>query len=171
MTENPSKARGAEIQQKFHFYVVGLTFGVLALSIQTASFAAPIPARLAELLGWVLLLVSGLIGLSRIEWIPKQYELIGAHDETESRTREFQKIKLQGAETVHTFERRSHSIDELITQAKADSTKVKEFLTKVNHRANLKYTAQKITFLLGLVALMIASGWSPVLSIVSEIRS
>ena len=57
-----------EYQQKFVFYILGLTFTILALSIQTSSFEKFYFADLAEICGWLCLLVSGLLGLSRIEW-------------------------------------------------------------------------------------------------------
>lgn len=50
---------GQRIQEKFRFYVLGLTFTILALAIQTAKFGISAVADGLELFGWVVLFVSG----------------------------------------------------------------------------------------------------------------
>lgn len=62
--------KGQQIQIKLGFYSVALTFTILGLAIQTASFGANVVADLAELLAWLILLLSGLNGLSLLERMP-----------------------------------------------------------------------------------------------------
>ena len=66
-----------EIETKFGFYTVALTFTILGLAVQTASFGANIAADFAELLAWMILLISGLNGLMRLEWLPTLHQVFG----------------------------------------------------------------------------------------------
>lgn len=59
------------LQLRFEYYAIALTFSILALAIQSAS-PGPI-GTIAELLAWISLLISGLVGLSRLEWQPMLY--------------------------------------------------------------------------------------------------
>ena len=62
-----------QIQEKFEFYLIALVFTVFALSVQTAVFRQYVLADVAELLGWALLLTSGIVGLKRLEMFPVLY--------------------------------------------------------------------------------------------------
>lgn len=64
------EAKAMDIQEKFELYLVSLTFTVLALSVQTASFGINPVGDAFELLGWVLMLISGITGLLRLELVP-----------------------------------------------------------------------------------------------------
>ena len=79
--EDSILARAANFQEKFQLYLVALTFGILAIAVQTASFEGPIAARIAELLGWLLLLTSGIIGVWRLESIPRHYQFISVGEQ------------------------------------------------------------------------------------------
>ena len=71
MTTNQDLA--AETGVKLDFYLVALTFTVLAFGVETGRFTgAKLPDSL-EAVSWVLLLISGLAGLSRLEYIPVLY--------------------------------------------------------------------------------------------------
>jgi len=75
---NPNLEIAQKLQERFEFYLIALAFTILGLSIQTASFSRnPVPDML-ELSAWCSLLISGLVGLSRLEWIPVAYK---AHEE------------------------------------------------------------------------------------------
>ena len=63
-------------QEKFEFYVISLVFTLLALSIQTSKFGSSNIADASELSGWVSLLVSGLAGLWRMQFVPIVVSLV-----------------------------------------------------------------------------------------------
>jgi len=62
--------KAIDVQGKFELYLISLTFTLLALSIQTASFRNCIISDIFELTGWVLLLSSGITGIMRYSHIP-----------------------------------------------------------------------------------------------------
>lgn len=64
------EVKAMNIQEKFELYLISLIFTLLALSVQTASFGKYPKADVIELLGWVLLLVSGIIGVLRLQLVP-----------------------------------------------------------------------------------------------------
>ena len=60
------KKLGIDLRQKFELYFVSVAFTLAGLSVQTATRSGP-PWRLPiEVVGWILLLVAGLVGLWRI---------------------------------------------------------------------------------------------------------
>jgi hypothetical protein len=61
-----------QVQQKFEFYFLALVFTVLGLSIQTSQFSSRLQS-VFEVTAWISFLVSGLAGLSRMEWTPVFY--------------------------------------------------------------------------------------------------
>lgn len=91
-----------DLQQKFQFYLLALAFTILGLAVQTAEFEyGPWPAR-CEVGAWILLLVSGLAGLSRIEWLPSVYNIARERDLTQYYRMEPHKreVRLRSLETI-----------------------------------------------------------------------
>jgi len=74
-----------ELQTKFEFYLLGLIFTVLGLSIQTAEFGRSDLTDGLELIGWLLLLISALVGVMRGEWIPVVYQIRAKQESTDKR--------------------------------------------------------------------------------------
>ncbi len=73
MSEAPgrnTREYARQLQEKFELYLLGLIFTLLALAVQTAKFGAAPCADGLEVAGWVSLLISGLVGLSRMEGVP-----------------------------------------------------------------------------------------------------
>ena len=67
---NPNINMAAEFQRKFELYFVSLIFTVLALSIQTSVFSEFGFQYRFEIGAWSLLIISGLSGLLRLEYVP-----------------------------------------------------------------------------------------------------
>jgi hypothetical protein len=80
-------------QQHFHQYVIPLTFTVLALSLQTSKFGLSLPADVSELLSWISLLVSGLIGLTRWELTLHLHKMFVHQADIDLRTEGLQRAK------------------------------------------------------------------------------
>ncbi|SRR6266571_439859 len=171
MADTDSRSIAVDIQTRFRFYVLGLTFGILALSVQTASFTGPLVARIAELASWILLLASGLFGLSDLEWTPQSYVVNAVQGDVEERKRGLQKAKLQGATSIHVVaEGKSRSVEDLLDRADADMTFVTNRRKELNRWGQLKYKAQKATFVVGLVALLVARGLRPLVDVVAALK-
>jgi len=70
-TENPNYTHGRNVQAKFDFYLLALVFTILGLSIQTATFTRT--NYQFEIAAWLLLVISGISGLLRLEEAPNVY--------------------------------------------------------------------------------------------------
>ena len=66
---------GQRVQEKIQFYFLTLTFTLLALAIETHKPGAYRASSIIELFSWLLLIVSGVLGLYRMRLIPKYYKL------------------------------------------------------------------------------------------------
>lgn len=64
------ETRATEFQGKLEFFILTLIFAILALSVQTANFGDYLFGDLIEILGWILLLISGIAGIFRLQYVP-----------------------------------------------------------------------------------------------------
>jgi hypothetical protein len=76
MAKSPQEI-AVSYREKFEIYLLTLTFSILGLSVQTAEFGSSAFQDSLELLGWLSLLASGLVGIVRAEWVPVAYEIQG----------------------------------------------------------------------------------------------
>lgn len=161
---------GYAFQQKFDFYFVALTFTILGLAVQTATFGTQPVADCFELLGWLSLLVSGIAGIHRLQWQPQVFQLWGVQTGQENRLTGLRKAKAQGTRTVHTLETGSDiSIDEVIANDEKGLSIVKQRIDTVQGHADRGHSIRSFTFLLGLAALIIARGLSPFLHLINTL--
>ena len=65
-----------DYSRKFNFYIVALAFTLMGLSVQTAKFDSGVFGLCFELLGWLGLLLSGVIGLHRLSKFTSLYTLL-----------------------------------------------------------------------------------------------
>lgn len=130
-----------DVHHKLEFYLVALAFTIVGFSIQTGKFSGIIFADIAEVVSWILMILSGLAGLSRIEYIPVLYR---NHDDIRSKELCIEDYKDQ--------QEYAEELNDLQTQV--NETKPK--LIKIEERSGWKYKCQKLCFLLGLLSLLIA---------------
>ena len=157
------------IQEKFDAYLLGLIFTVLGLSIQTAKFGASRYADLLELLAWVLLLVAGLVGLSRLEWVPEISRLHSLSDEQTELRRAAEEAQVKGARELNVVPSgKVVSIEQCIADAKASGAKVEAHLAPIEKQAKQKYHLMKWGFVAGLALLICARGIVPLTHALAE---
>lgn len=168
MTE---RDRAVDEQQKFFFYLTGLTFGVLALSVQTASFDGPAVAGILELLAWALLLTSGVAGLLRLEMAPEFYRVSGIEADVRERRHELVKGSATGMREVYvTAKQQTVPVDTLIDQAKNDLLLTGDRLKMLGKVGVLWYRLQRYSFAGGILLLLIARGLGPALTLAERLR-
>jgi hypothetical protein len=142
-----------QTQQKFEFYFLALVFTVLGLSIQTSVFSSKLQS-IIEILAWGVFLISGLAGLSRMEWIPVSYK---SHSDL---TYEKSFVKeAKGGRSVVDESGRLQSNDEIKEWIQHAERRIKERTEKMDNIetwSKIKYFLHKWMFVAGLVLLVVS---------------
>ena len=151
-----------QLQEKFELYLLALVFTLLGLAVQTAKFESNDWANFLELTGWVSLIVSGVVGISRLEWLPVAH--FENHKKKELRA---QLIVVQEHIQAGRLDVTVSETDEIIPIEVA-LKKIETSAEKTNRRIDnlqkstlTKYTIHKWTFISGLVLMACARGWAP----------
>lgn len=154
------------ILEKFEFYFLGLTFTLLGAAIQTASFVGHSHASVfAEVIGWVGFVLSGLIGLSKVEHLSVVIYLRNKKNEFENNKSQFEQAKSSGVSSVKISQTGDVMlIDAVINQTGESASRFGEQLDKVGRRHEVKDIIQKWAFVLGLLA--VARAYDAVASII-----
>jgi hypothetical protein len=166
-TENTKIA--VEQQHKFQLYLVALVFTVLGLSIQTAPGSFTTLTRCAELIGWLLELVSGLAGLWYLEWSPNiRMQMTGMQKVKDE-------LKLMRSSTQTHFTNSETGevglvADRIRLLEQSETEKLKSLKrTERNHL--FAYRLLKYSFVLGLISLGIARGYPIAAGIDTQVES
>lgn len=155
-----------ELQEKFELYLLALIFTILGLAIQTAKLGTSRVTGSLEVLGWLSLVFSGLSGLSRLEWVPVALK-------TGSQLQEIRKERQQLADAAEAGLHEIQVVDqpepadirELIANRDDTIGKVEAHIDKMDQRIRLKYNIHKWSFVIGLVLLIAARSYGPVVEI------
>lgn len=159
MAENPNSEHAHRLQEKFDFYSVALPFAILGLSVQTYAFGRGRASDAAELLGWVLLLVSGLVGLSRLSWQPQLFQVFSERADREKVISDMNKLTTQGHNLVGVFgSDKTVPVLEIKSKAEKALVGLTEKADRLVEGGVRKYRWQRNLFVAGLVALMISRG-------------
>lgn len=159
-----------QTQEKFQFYAVGLAFTVLAASVQTASFAGPVMARVLELVAWASLLLAGLTGLSRIEWEPFLRVKMALKDEFEEKIARLQHEQRAGVRQVFVVQtQQNEPIEQSIHRNQGYVEKLSGLINKLDRKSKNKYSVFKVSLFFGLACLVGARAYAPVQDIVREL--
>ena len=154
-------------QEKFEFYLVGLVFTLLALSIQTAKFGQSNLSDVFELSGWVSLAVSGLIGLWRLEYIPVIRTKIAIKDEFDEKLDELRELELKGVQELFVLETQSNqTIQDRLSEYKKGVAVLDPVITKLEKHGYVKYQIHRYTFVVGVFLLIFARAYIPMKQIV-----
>jgi hypothetical protein len=157
--ENTNFQISRQVSEKFEFYFIALVFTVLGLTIQTSYFSKNYYQVFFEFSAWVSLLLSGLAGLSRLEWVPVAYIHYGKVGDTK---KELNMINegLQGRTILKSLGE-EWSRDDLAKE----KIKLEEHIDKhnkkaktINKRCQVKYTIHKWGFVIGVISVGISRG-------------
>lgn len=171
MPANPNTEISIRLQERFEFYLVALVFTILGLSIQTASFGGSLASDLFELLGWLLLFISGLVGLSRLEWVPVAYKIHAEIDNLLAEEAHLHEIERMGHNEVPVTddERGVVPINEAIRAKNDIIDQLKPKLKKIEKWTEIKYRIKKWAFVLGLMFLLLSRAYEPAAEILGKI--
>lgn len=168
MSDDKSKtsdyAVAQQTQEKVHLYFVSLVFTLLALSIQSAKFGSSVISDVAELVGWLSLLVSGLASLSYLEGTSHIRVTLAKKQDINNTISEFELKKLRGAQEFYIVdEQRKQNINETIEDLKRKVIDLDDLQKKQERPSRWKYCVARYIFLLGLVAILLSRAYGPML--------
>jgi hypothetical protein len=155
--ENPNITTSIELSRKFEFYFIALVFTILGLSVQTASIVREYYQYVFEILAWVSLLVSGLAGLSRLEWLPVAYQHYGC-SEIEKNNLNVISQGLEGRTVINEKGQAwpganlNNAKQELENQIKKRDKEISE----IEKRTTMKYQIHKWAFVVGIISLVVS---------------
>ena len=142
-----------QTQQKFEFYFLALVFTVLGLSIQTSVFSSKLQSAI-EIAAWAFFLISGISGLSRMEWIPVSYQSYSDLIIEKSHARE-----AKGGRSFVDESGKLLTGDEVEEYHQHVERRIKERIEKMDKietRSKFKYFLHKWMFVAGLVLLFVS---------------
>jgi hypothetical protein len=149
-------------QEKFDFYVLALVFTLLAFSVQSADFQSGPLSTILELSGWVFLLISGVSGLSRIEYIPVERVKLAQLDDLKRQIHAAKRLQLSGTKQIHVLSTgEQQPLGKRVNNLQRGVDLLALLLAKLENKNALKYRVHKIGFLLGLALVVIARGIEP----------
>jgi hypothetical protein len=143
------------VAEKIEFYTLGLTFTLLVLAVQTFKPTTSLPADIVEIIGWMALLLSGLLGMSRIEWIPIILHVKGRESFLEEAKRDLAKTKTFGTRGVDSQTHQPSDVNEVMAVATKSLEEVKMRGGSLDRKNWFKYRWQRGAFLVGLVAILL----------------
>lgn len=152
-----------KLQEKFELYLLGLIFTLLALAVQTAKFGADDIADVFEIGGWICLLASGLVGLSRIEWVPVTLQTHSELVKIKNELAQLQDAAAHGVEEVPVLDQAvPANVTALVADRTAAVVRVEARVKSLEAGIRRKYGVHKWSFVLGLVLLIAARSYAPV---------
>ncbi len=157
-------------QEKFEFYVISLVFTLLALSIQTAKFGGFVVADTLELLGWLCLLISGIAGLWRLEYIPVERLKKVQKEEFESKILELRELQMKGVNDIFVLETNSNqSIAQRIESFRTGVSVLGPVIDKLERSNFRKYKTHRYLFVAALVCLLGSRSYGPLTELVRTV--
>jgi hypothetical protein len=169
---DPNFEAAQRIQEKFDAYFLALIFTLLGASIQTAKFGFSTPSNALELLGWLLLLIAGLSGLSYLEWMPRVFRLYSLRLKQENEAQAIESQILQGKppEVIIAPEKRTISAEMYLAETRKRVQYADSVIEPMERRGNRRYGVMKWCFVAGLIAVIAARGWVPASELVRSLR-
>lgn len=170
MSDAPPKtnehAIAQQTQEKFELYLLSLVFTLLALAIQTAIFGPSIAKSILELFAWLCLLISGLAGLWRLQWVPVHRVQMANRRSIEGEIFKLKELQIQGQTELLVLESGTRQpISERLVHRNAAVASYYPLLAKQERRIFIAYNIHQYSFVLGLIAAIMARGFEPGLAV------
>ncbi len=129
-----------DVLAKFEFYFVALIFTILGLALQTARLQDALTVVIiAELAGWVLLVISGLVGLSKVKWLASTIMVRNRKEFTSDIKRQIHITQAQGQ--THVLDSGSGKqvpIEEMLGIIEASEERANKSLLSLGKRHEIK---------------------------------
>ena len=139
-----------EGQSKFLYFLVGLTFAILGLSLQTTR-----PVTWVTQISWVMLLSSGLVGIFRIESDPKGRMMESYKLTAEYFKLQFKEARIQGRGVEDESTGDPVPVDEAINKQAVWEKMADERVKKIFWEQEWRYKIQMWAFILGVIGLAV----------------
>ena len=150
------------LQEKYEYYVAGLTFTLLAASVQTASFGTNKYQLSLELLGWVSLLISGVIAILRFRMQPVAHKNFALLDRKRNAIDKFKEAKAKGTREVTYAETgETVGIDQAIDEGEASLAKNEPLLKDLENQLIAQHKWHLGLFVVGLVLVILSRAYLP----------
>ena len=161
-TESES-AIAQKTQEKFDFYLLSLVFTLLALSIQTAEFGISNISDMLEILGWILLIISGIAGLSRMEWVPLIRLKLGKKREFEDQIYKLKELQLERVSNLTVLDTMSEQpISERIINCQEAIEILDPHIVKMERTHFIKSDIHRYCFVVGIICIASSRAYLPI---------
>lgn len=153
-----------ELQVKFEVYFTGLIFTLLAASIQTAKFTYSPLANAFEMAGWIALLIAGLAGLSRFEWLPTDHDVQASLREAQDIMDTWRDVERRGGRVVNE-NHEVHDVASILQKQKDSIDKVLLHIKTRDKISGMKHEVRKYCFVFGLCSIITSRACEPMYGI------
>lgn len=150
---------GIRQQERHDSYLLTLTFTLLGLAVQSASFDGPPAQRMFELLGWGILFASGLSGLRRSRKLPEHYRLVSAAVHNRELEADARLAELRGHRTVTIPGKGDLPLTAYLTDAVTAAEGIEATIAKREDAMVWWARVQRWTFVGGLAALLVSRAY------------
>lgn len=145
------------LAEKFEYFFIGLIFTVLGASIQTADFnTASSLAITSELTSWLLFLISGLVGLNKLEWLPNVVYLRDKIQNRKEMISELQVMSKVSNQILIAETREYRNIHHIIDEGKKLSEKYEASFQSLIKKHGIKNKIQRWCFYIGFVLIALS---------------
>jgi hypothetical protein len=166
MAKNDSSTKDS-LAEKFEFFFIGLIFTVLGASIQTADFSvASVFVISTEIISWFLFLISGLVGLIKLEKLPNVVYLRDQIQNKKGVVTELQ-VMSKNSDQIYIPETQEYkNIGHIIDEINNSKEKYEEAFLSHIEKHKTKNLFQRWCFYIGFILIAISRSFDHINSII-----
>jgi hypothetical protein len=164
---NPNDAAALSMQEKLELYLLTLAFTLAGLSIQTATFNGPAAQRVAELAGWVLFLISGVVGIRRVQWVVVYLRYAGARQRLEDQIFKARQEQADDDAPVTYEDGEVGTLRQYVQDRRGEIDNIEKKESSAGTKQEWMSKFQQWSFIGGLIAIGVSRAYVPVLGLVA----